>query len=99
MLGTKKVICIIPARLKSTRLPQKMLATLNGKPMIQWVWEAATAVSYFDTVAFAIDSKEIASVIDSFGGKYFYTSESCQMELSGLSNWKKKGASRWGYLG
>ena len=35
-----KVIAIIPARWGSTRLPGKPLADINGKPMIQWVYEA-----------------------------------------------------------
>jgi 3-deoxy-manno-octulosonate cytidylyltransferase (CMP-KDO synthetase) len=77
MLGSKKIICIIPARLKSTRFPKKMLITLKGKPLLQWVWEAANAISWFDTVSFAIDSREVAEVIERFGGKYLMTSESC----------------------
>lgn len=77
MLGNKKIACIIPARLKSTRFPRKMLANLSGKPLIQWVWEAAIKVPLFDTVAFAIDAEETASVIRSFRGKYYMTSEEC----------------------
>ena len=57
VLGSKKITCIIPARLKSTRFPQKMLATLRGKPLLQWVCEAAHKVSFFDHIAFAIDAK------------------------------------------
>lgn len=78
MLGKKKVACIIPARLKSTRFPRKMLAQLGSKPLMQWAWEAACSVSLFDTVAFAIDSQEVARVIEDFGGTYFFTEESCQ---------------------
>lgn len=78
MLGTKKIICIIPARLKSTRFPRKMLASLQGKPLLQWVWEAAKEVAIFDEVSFAVDSEETASLIDSFGGFYYMTSEECQ---------------------
>lgn len=77
MIGTKKVACIIPARLKSTRFPRKMLQLIKGKPLLQWVWENASKVSLFDTVAFAIDSEETASVIQGFGGTYFMTSEQC----------------------
>ncbi|MDF9894651.1 UNVERIFIED_ORG: CMP-2-keto-3-deoxyoctulosonic acid synthetase [Pseudomonas vranovensis] len=32
---------VIPARLRSTRLPGKPLLTIAGKPMIQHVWEQA----------------------------------------------------------
>jgi 3-deoxy-manno-octulosonate cytidylyltransferase (CMP-KDO synthetase) len=77
MIGKKKVACIIPARLKSTRFPQKMLCMLKDKPLLQWVWESAVSVSVFDEVAFAVDAEEIADLIRGFGGKYFMTSESC----------------------
>ena len=30
---------VIPARLKSTRLEQKLLRQVKGKPLIQWTWE------------------------------------------------------------
>jgi 3-deoxy-manno-octulosonate cytidylyltransferase (CMP-KDO synthetase) len=77
MIGKKKIACVIPARLKSTRFPKKMLSMLGDKPLLQWVWESARSVPLFDEVAFAIDSEEIASMIQSFGGKYFMTAESC----------------------
>ena len=35
------VIGVIPARYGSTRFEGKVLADIHGKPMIQWVWEAA----------------------------------------------------------
>ena len=54
-----------------------MLSTLGGKPLLQRVWEAANEISLFDSIAFAVDSKETADLIESFGGKYFMTSESC----------------------
>ena len=78
MLGSKKIACIIPARLKSTRFPHKMLSMLQGKPLLQWVWEAAHKVSFFDTIAFAIDAKETAEVIKTFQGKYYMTSPECK---------------------
>ena len=36
-----KVLCVIPARYASTRLPGKPLALIAGKPMIQHVYERA----------------------------------------------------------
>jgi 3-deoxy-manno-octulosonate cytidylyltransferase (CMP-KDO synthetase) len=78
MLHDKKIVCVIPARLKSTRFPRKMLTRLHNKPLLQWVWEAANRVSLFDEVTFAIDSDETAALIDTFQGKYVMTSEQCQ---------------------
>lgn len=77
MIGKKKVACVIPARLKSTRFPRKMLASLKGKPLLQWVWESAKSVSFFDDVAFAVDAQETEALVKSFGGKCFMTSENC----------------------
>lgn len=77
-MNNKKIVCVIPARLKSTRFPKKMLATLKGKPLLQWVWDSARKVKIFDDVVFAVDAEEIAQLIDNFGGKYFMTSESCK---------------------
>ena len=78
MLCGKKIACIIPARLKSTRFPRKMLCILKDKPLLQWVWEAAKQVPFFDELAFAIDSEETARLIESFGGSYYLTSEACE---------------------
>ncbi|NBS13726.1 MAG: hypothetical protein EBT57_02765 [Verrucomicrobia bacterium] len=33
------IIAVIPARYASTRFPGKPLATIHGKPLLQWVWE------------------------------------------------------------
>src|ERR1700722_13258742 len=73
----KKIACVIPARLQSTRFPKKMLSKLMNKPLLQWVWESAQRVSVFNEIVFAVDSNEIADLIHSFGGRSFMTSENC----------------------
>jgi 3-deoxy-manno-octulosonate cytidylyltransferase (CMP-KDO synthetase) len=50
---------IIPARMRSTRLPGKMLADIAGKPLVAWVAERALA-SGADDVVIATDHPEIA---------------------------------------
>lgn len=35
----EKVVVAVPARLQSSRLPNKVLADIGGQPMIQWVLE------------------------------------------------------------
>jgi 3-deoxy-manno-octulosonate cytidylyltransferase (CMP-KDO synthetase) len=77
MINGKKVVCVIPARLESTRFPRKILAMLGGKPLLQWAWDAALQISFIDEVVFAIDAEETARVIESFDGKYFMTSVHC----------------------
>lgn len=85
-----KIICVIPARLKSTRFPRKMLSSLHGKPLLQWVWEAATRVKMFDSVTFAIDSSETAALIQSFGGRFEMTSENCPSGTDRLAELHQK---------
>ena len=77
MVLNMKIACVIPARLNSSRFPRKIVAQLHGKPLIQWVWEAALKVPFFDSVTIAIDSPETEEVVRSFGGNYRMTSPDC----------------------
>lgn len=74
----KKVICVIPARLHSKRLPQKIIRPLAGKPLLQWTWEAAQRCNLFDDVVCAVDSPITADIVKHFGGKSLMTSSSCE---------------------
>jgi len=58
----------IPARARSTRLPGKALRPLRGKPMIQWVYEKASASGAAD-VLIATDDAAIASAARAFGAE------------------------------
>ncbi len=57
---------VIPARLGSTRLPRKVLRPLAGKPLLQWVWQAAGA-SGAEQVIVAADSEEVLQACRGFG--------------------------------
>jgi 3-deoxy-manno-octulosonate cytidylyltransferase (CMP-KDO synthetase) len=56
------VLGVIPARLASTRLARKVLRIIAGRPMLAWVYEAATACPQLDQVVIATDSEEIAEL-------------------------------------
>lgn len=60
---------IIPARLQSSRLPEKLLLSKTGRPLIQYVWEIARSTSVLDDVIVATDSQQIVDVVRSFGGR------------------------------
>lgn len=66
---------VIPARLQSSRLPRKLLLDDSGKPLIQYVWEAAVRADALDDVVVATDSDHIAAVVRSFGGRAELTGE------------------------
>ena len=55
-------IVIIPARLASQRLPNKVLLDLHGKPMLRRVYEQALKAKTIDAVYIATDSPEIRDV-------------------------------------
>ena len=63
-----RVVAIVPARYESTRLPGKPLALIDGKPMIQHVYERTRGVAVVDRVLVATDDARIAAAVRSFGG-------------------------------
>lgn len=67
-MDTKEAVAVvIPARLKSTRFPRKVLADIHGKPMIQHIFRACH-VSGVGEVFVATEDDEIVEVVESFGG-------------------------------
>jgi 3-deoxy-manno-octulosonate cytidylyltransferase (CMP-KDO synthetase) len=68
---------VIPARLASTRLSRKVLRTIAGRPMVEWVWRAAVASELMDPVVVATDSEEVASVCGRRGIPVAMTSADC----------------------
>ena len=65
---------IIPARLASSRFPQKILANETGKPLIQHVWDAAMRASSLSSVVIAVDDPAVQRLVQSFGGVAILTS-------------------------
>lgn len=72
--SSPKVVAIIPARYHSNRFEGKPLALINGKSMIQHVYERALAVPMLEKVAVATDDGRIAECVKSFGGTVVMTS-------------------------
>ena len=58
---------VIPARYASTRLPGKPLREIGGKPMIEWVYAAASGAGA-RAVVVATDDARIAERVQAFGG-------------------------------
>ena len=68
-----KTAIIIPARYGSTRLPAKALIEVNGKPIIQYVWEKAISAKLADEVIIATDHKDILDACAKFGANAMMT--------------------------
>ncbi len=68
-----KAVGIIPARLNSRRFDEKVLADICGKPMIQYVYEAAKKSTMLDEVVIATDSPKIEKACKDFGATVIMT--------------------------
>jgi CMP-N,N'-diacetyllegionaminic acid synthase len=69
MLGSKKVIAIIPARGGSKGLPGKNIRALGAKPLIAWTIESALGNKLIDKTVVSTDCSKIAAVSKSFGAE------------------------------
>lgn len=72
----KNATGIIPARYHSERYPGKPLALIQGKPMLQRVWEAAQGAQHLERVIVATDDERIFQAAQNFGAEARMTSSS-----------------------
>ena len=68
-------ICVIPARMASSRFPGKPLCTLLGEPMIGHIYRRCRLHGGFDRVVVATCDQEIADVVTGLGGEAVMTSD------------------------
>ena len=71
--NSPRIVAVIPARMKYTRFPGKMLADATGRPLIQHVWERASACSRVHDVVIATDDAQIESAATRFGAHCILT--------------------------
>ncbi|TAL58609.1 MAG: 3-deoxy-manno-octulosonate cytidylyltransferase [Bacteroidetes bacterium] len=93
-----KILGVIPARYASARFPGKPLADINGKPMIQCVYEQAVMCKELSEVLVATDDKRIETAVKKFKGNVVMTSakhesgtDRCYEALQNLFPLKKGG--------
>lgn len=70
-------VLVIPARRRSTRLPDKLLLRAGGKTVLQHTFEAACRTCRPDQVLIATDDGEIAREASRFGASFVLTSADC----------------------
>jgi len=68
-----KVLCVIPARYASTRLPGKPLKDIAGKPMVVRVYERASQAGLVNETLVATDDERIKVAVEAAGGKAMLT--------------------------
>ncbi len=62
-----KIVCQIPARYESTRVPRKPLVDICGKPMIWWVYQQVLKVQVISKVYIATDSEIVEQACHNLG--------------------------------
>lgn len=70
-------IIVIPARMASTRFPDKPLVPIHGKTMIERVWRIGKAVPNAKEVIIATDDERLKAFAEGFGAKVLMTSSDC----------------------
>jgi 3-deoxy-manno-octulosonate cytidylyltransferase (CMP-KDO synthetase) len=70
-------VVVIPARLRSTRLPEKPLLRATGKYLVEHTWEQARRIRGASAVVIATDDERIAAAARSFGAEVVLTPADC----------------------
>jgi 3-deoxy-manno-octulosonate cytidylyltransferase (CMP-KDO synthetase) len=68
-----RALAVIPARYNSSRFPGKVLADIQGKPMIQHVVERVRQARSVEKVLVATDDERVAGAVSAFGGEAVMT--------------------------
>jgi 3-deoxy-manno-octulosonate cytidylyltransferase (CMP-KDO synthetase) len=69
-----RAVGIIPARYGSRRYPGKLLVSLQGRSVLEWVYRRAETAETLDDLLVATDDKRIQEAVFAFGGKAVLTS-------------------------
>ncbi len=64
MYKNKKIACVIPSRMSSSRFPNKPLAKICGRELILRVLDAAKKCKHFDTIIVATEDQVIKDLVD-----------------------------------
>ena len=77
-MAIERSVVAVPARLQSSRLPNKVLADIGGKPMIQRVLERCRAAQGPRTVVLCTDSLQLQQLAQEWGFPVLITAETCR---------------------
>jgi len=78
MKGDSQVVGVVPARFASRRWPGKVLAEVNGRPLVAWAWEALSRVPEISRAAVATDDERIARWAEKAGIPFLMTAPECR---------------------
>ncbi len=86
-----KKVCIIPARLASSRLKHKVLETIEGKSLVERSFLKALKSEFFDEVVVAVDDERVARHLKEKSIPFFMTDKACESGTERLIELYKKG--------
>ena len=72
---SERVVGVIPVRYASQRFPGKPLAEIDGKTLVQWVFEGARRASSLDELFVATDDERIREAVEGFGAPCVLTGD------------------------
>jgi 3-deoxy-manno-octulosonate cytidylyltransferase (CMP-KDO synthetase) len=73
-LSRKEIVAVIPARLNSTRFPDKVIYPCRGKPLLYFVYNEAKKARRIDRVVVATDSQRVQKALEPFQAEVILTS-------------------------
>jgi 3-deoxy-manno-octulosonate cytidylyltransferase (CMP-KDO synthetase) len=88
-------VVIIPARLGSSRLPGKLLADLDGKPVLQWVYERACLGAHAKAVYVATGDPQIVEACAGFDAPVLPTAREQRSGTDRVAEAAKRISARW----
>ena len=88
MYKNKQVACVIPARMSSSRFPNKPLAKIHGRELILRVADAAKKCRWFDRIIVATEDQVIKDLVDSEGYEGWITGKqyTCNHRVSEVAS-------------
>ena len=75
MYKNKKIACVIPARMSSSRFPGKPLEKINGRELILRVGDVPRRCKYFDRIIIATEDEVIKDRVEEEGFEARMTQE------------------------
>jgi 3-deoxy-manno-octulosonate cytidylyltransferase (CMP-KDO synthetase) len=84
-----KILCCIPARYQSSRLPGKPLLKINNKTIINLTYEKAQKTNV-DKIIVLTDDQRIYNEVISFGGNCFIITDECLNGTERIINYLNK---------
>lgn len=82
-----RLLCIIPARGGSKRIPHKNILPFKGKPIIAYTIETVKASGIADEIMVSTDDEEIATIAQQYGAKYpFRRDDETANDVAGVAD-------------